>query len=78
MLCTAAISGHVQNAVHKNNSPCRTPAIVNVAIPDGSSFAAPATTPGPKTEQSHRQPRFPFTQPISLPRRHLQRAPRNR
>lgn len=47
MNCTAPISGHVMNAVQSRLVPSSAPAEEYVAIPEGSSSAAPVTTPGP-------------------------------
>jgi hypothetical protein len=51
MICTAAISGQVSRAVQRRPSPNCAPAIEYVAMPDGSSSAAPVTTPGPSASQ---------------------------
>src|ERR1700682_2802716 len=45
--CTQAMSGHVISAVHRSEVPSCAPAMEYVAIPDGSSSAAPVMTPGP-------------------------------
>ena len=47
MICTAAISGHVTRAVHSSVVPSCAPATEYVAMPDGSSSAAPVMMPGP-------------------------------
>jgi hypothetical protein len=47
IICTAAISGQVSNAVHNMPVPSLAPAIEYVAIPEGSSSAAPVIRPGP-------------------------------
>jgi hypothetical protein len=46
--------GQVINAVHSNAVPCCAPAMEYVAMPDGSSSAAPVVNPGPKTEKNRR------------------------
>jgi hypothetical protein len=40
--------GHVKTAVHKSEVPNWAPAMEYVAIPEGSSSAAPVITPGPR------------------------------
>jgi hypothetical protein len=47
IICTAAISGHVINAVQSSLVPSSAPATEYVAMPEGSSSAAPVMTPGP-------------------------------
>src|SRR6202167_5996845 len=51
---TAAISGHVRSAVQRSLVPSCAPAIEYVAMPDGSSSAAPVITPGPSDFNSNR------------------------
>ena len=46
--------GQVRSAVHRREVPNRAPAIEYVAMPDGSSSAAPVTTPGPRMEKKRR------------------------
>ena len=46
--CTATMSGKVSSIVHRVPKPNCAPACEYVAIPDGSSSAAPVTSPGPK------------------------------
>jgi hypothetical protein len=47
IICTAAINGHVSSAVQSSLVPSCAPATEYVAIPEGSSSAAPVITPGP-------------------------------
>ena len=47
IICAAAMSGHVTSGVQSIRVPNVAPAIVNVAIADGSSSDAPAMSPGP-------------------------------
>jgi hypothetical protein len=47
IICTAAISGQVSSAVQSSLVPSCAPATEYVAMPDGSSSAAPVITPGP-------------------------------
>ena len=54
IICTAAISGHVMSAVQSRLVPSCAPAIEYVAIPDGSSSAAPVISPGPRLAQNLR------------------------
>src|ERR1700682_902961 len=54
---TAAISGQVTRAVHRSLVPNCAPATEYVAIPDGSSSAAPVITPGPSARQNLRRAR---------------------
>jgi hypothetical protein len=54
MICTAAISGHVRSAVQRSLVPSCAPATDYVAIPEGSSSAAPVITPGPRDFNSNR------------------------
>ena len=49
-----AISGQVSSAVQSSASPCCAPAIEHVAMPDGSSSAAPAMIPGPSSAKKRR------------------------
>ena len=51
MNCTQPMNGQVRNAVHNWAVPNCAPAIEYVAIPDGSSSAAPVIRPGPRTEK---------------------------
>jgi hypothetical protein len=44
---TAIISGHVKAALQSRDVPKEAPAIEYVAMPEGSSSAAPVMTPGP-------------------------------
>jgi hypothetical protein len=48
------MSGQVMNAVQSMVVPSWAPAIEYVAIPDGSSSAAPVMRPGPRTDTSRR------------------------
>src|SRR5712692_4389070 len=59
IICTAAISGQVRNAVHSRLVPNCAPAIEYVAMPDGSSSAAPVMRPGPRASRKRRS-RFGF------------------
>src|ERR1019366_809665 len=54
IISTAAISGHVRRAVQRSLVPSCAPATEYVAIPDGSSSAAPVITPGPSDFHSNR------------------------
>ena len=54
IICTAAISGHVSSAVHSSLVPSCAPAMEYVAMPDGSSSAAPVMIPGPSDFSSDR------------------------
>jgi hypothetical protein len=45
--CTPAIKGNDTRAVHNRLKPNEAPATEYVAIPEGSSSAAPVITPGP-------------------------------
>ena len=54
IICTAAISGHVSSAVHSNLVPSCAPAMEYVAMPEGSSSAAPVMIPGPSDFSSAR------------------------
>ena len=54
MNCTQAISGQVMSAVHNSEVPNCAPTIEYVAMPEGSSSAAPAVTPGPRAEKNRR------------------------
>ena len=54
MIWTAAIIGHVRSAVHSSLVPSCAPATEYVAIPDGSSSAAPVMIPGPRDLSSDR------------------------
>src|SRR5450755_4508709 len=54
IICTAAISGHVRSAVQRRLVPSCAPATEYVAMPDGSSSAAPVMTPGPSAFNSDR------------------------
>jgi hypothetical protein len=54
IICTAAISGHVRRAVQRSFVPSWAPATEYVAMPDGSSSAAPVITPGPSDFSSNR------------------------
>src|SRR5579863_2454114 len=54
IICTAAINGHVSSAVHSNLVPSCAPAMEYVAMPDGSSSAAPVMMPGPSDFSSAR------------------------
>lgn len=47
IIWTGAISGHVSAAVHSIDIPSCAPAREYVAMPEGSSSAAPVITPGP-------------------------------
>src|ERR1700690_46747 len=47
IIWTAAISGHVSNAVQRSVVPSCAPATEYVAMPEGSSSAAPVMIPGP-------------------------------
>jgi len=51
MNCTQAMNGQVMNAVHSIAVPICAPAMELVAMPDGSSSAAPVINPGPSTEK---------------------------
>ena len=57
IICTAAISGHVSSAVQRSLVPSCAPAMEYVAIPDGSSSAAPVMIPGPSDFSSDRSQR---------------------
>src|SRR5205823_6289634 len=46
--------GHTNRAVQRSVVPCWAPAIEYVAIPDGSSSAAPVITPGPSADKNRR------------------------
>src|SRR5437764_456300 len=52
IICTAAISGHVRKAVQIRLVPNCAPAIEYVAMPEGSSSAAPVMRPGPRLPQN--------------------------
>ena len=52
IICTAAISGQVSGAVQSNAVPCCAPAMEYVAMPDGSSSAAPVIRPGPSLRRN--------------------------
>src|SRR5580700_3376209 len=54
IICTAAINGHVRRAVHSSLVPSCAPAMEYVAMPDGSSSAAPVIIPGPSDFSSVR------------------------
>ena len=54
IICTAAMSGHVSNAVQRSLVPSCAPATEYVAIPEGSSSAAPVMMPGPSDFKSAR------------------------
>jgi len=54
IICTAAIRGQVSNAVQSSLVPSCAPATEYVAMPDGSSSAAPVITPGPMALASDR------------------------
>src|ERR1019366_8061922 len=54
IISTAAISGHVRSAVQRSFVPSCAPATEYVAMPDGSSSAAPVITPGPSDFNSNR------------------------
>ena len=54
IICTAAISGHVRSAVQSSLVPSCAPATEYVAIPEGSSSAAPVMMPGPSDFSSVR------------------------
>src|SRR6266481_4326909 len=54
IIWTAAISGHVRSAVERSLVPSCAPATEYVAMPDGSSSAAPLITPGPSDFTSNR------------------------
>src|SRR5450755_2047906 len=54
IICTAAINGHVRSAVQRSLVPSCAPATEYVAMPDGSSSAAPVITPGPSDFNSNR------------------------
>src|ERR1019366_3980337 len=54
IISTAAISGHVRSAVQRSLVPSCAPATEYVAMPDGSSSAAPVITPGPSDLNSNR------------------------
>src|ERR1039458_7837530 len=51
IICTAAMSGQVRRAVQRRLVPSCAPAMEYVAIPEGSSSAAPVMSPGPSTEK---------------------------
>src|SRR5258706_15827142 len=55
IICTAAMRGHVTNAVQSMVVPSCAPAIEYVAIPEGSSSAAPVMRPGPRTDVNRRR-----------------------
>ena len=46
--CTAAASGHVNNAVHRKSNRNAAPTCEYVPMPEGSSSEAPVTIPGPR------------------------------
>src|SRR5512140_1428672 len=48
------MSGHVRSAVQRSLVPSCAPATEYVAMPDGSSSAAPVMTPGPSDFNSNR------------------------
>src|SRR6202167_6060696 len=48
------MSGHVRSAVQRSLVPSCAPATEYVAMPDGSSSAAPVITPGPSDFNSNR------------------------
>src|ERR1017187_5223062 len=54
IICTAAMSGQVRRAVQRRLVPSCAPAMEYVAIPEGSSSAAPVMSPGPSTEKKRR------------------------
>src|SRR5450759_1520551 len=54
IICTAAMSGQVRRAVQRRLVPSCAPAMEYVAIPEGSSSAAPVTSPGPSAEKKRR------------------------
>ena len=54
IICTAAISGQVSSAVQRSLVPSCAPATEYVAMPDGSSSAAPVMIPGPSDFSSAR------------------------
>src|ERR1017187_1862988 len=51
IIWTAAMSGQVRRAVQRRLVPSCAPAMEYVAIPEGSSSAAPVMSPGPSTEK---------------------------
>src|ERR1700687_5234831 len=53
IICPAAISGHVRSAVQRSLVPSCAPATEYVAMPDGSSSAAPVIMPGPSDFNSN-------------------------
>src|SRR5436190_6538599 len=57
IICTAAMSGHVISDVQRSPVPSCAPAMEYVAIPEGSSSAAPVISPGPR-ESRNRAMRF--------------------
>src|SRR4051812_18385914 len=54
MICTAAIKGNENRAVHKDAYPNAAPVTEYVEMPDGSSSAAPVISPGPRSEKNLR------------------------
>lgn len=54
IICTAAMSGQVRSAVQRSLVPSCAPATEYVAIPEGSSSAAPVITLGPRDFSSNR------------------------
>src|SRR5512141_2873455 len=54
VIWTAAIRGHVSQAVQSKALPSWAPAIEYVAIPEGSPSAAPVMRPGPIAERKRR------------------------
>jgi len=58
IICTAAIKGHVRSAVQSSLVPSCAPATEYVAIPDGSSSAAPVMIPGPSDLNNDRIHRY--------------------
>jgi hypothetical protein len=54
IICTAAMSGQVMSAVQSSLVPSCAPAMEYVAMPDGSSSAAPVMIPGPSDFNSDR------------------------
>src|SRR5260221_14214836 len=55
IICTAAMRGHVTNAVQSIVVPSWAPAIEYVAMPEGASSAAPVMRPGPRTDVNRRR-----------------------
>ena len=47
IICTQPINGQVNHAAHRKEVPNCAPTTEYVAMPDGSSSAAPVVTPGP-------------------------------